>query len=191
VSLGRLERYKGHHRVLEAFAALHRDFPGARLRILGEGPYKPELVRLVAQLKLEDCVLVGAIPPKERHAMANLLAGTALVVLFSEYEAHPVAVMEALSLGVSVLTSDTSGFREMAEKGLVRAIPIGSSASEISQAMASGLKSTRPAADISLPTWDDCADQLLSIYNAARRVRPSTSTSISDGSVIAPRGLAE
>ena len=59
-------------------------------------------------------LLVGAIPPKERHTMANLLAGTALVVLFSEYEAHPVAVMEALSLGVPVLTSAVGSIPEVA-----------------------------------------------------------------------------
>jgi glycosyltransferase involved in cell wall biosynthesis len=191
VSLGRLERYKGHHRVLEAFVVLRREFPGAKLRILGEGPYKDELIGLAARLKLVDSTVVGAIPPKERHTMANLLAGTDLVALFSEYEAHPVAVMEALSLGVPVLTSDTSGFREMAEKGLVRAISIGSSAEQIAQAMATSLRSARPAADISLPNWDDCTDQLLSIYDSARRGQSSTSKSISESPVSAPQGLAE
>ena len=37
VSVGRLERYKGHHRVIEAFAELLKQRPNAQLRILGEG----------------------------------------------------------------------------------------------------------------------------------------------------------
>ncbi|MFN8528578.1 MAG: hypothetical protein U0670_08200 [Anaerolineae bacterium] len=40
--------------------------------------------------------------------MSRLLARASLVVLFSEYEAHPVAVMEALSLRRPVLVADTS-----------------------------------------------------------------------------------
>ncbi|MGO8565315.1 glycosyltransferase, partial [Rhizobium ruizarguesonis] len=40
VSLGRLERYKGHHRALDAFNVLATKFTDMRLRILGEGPYE-------------------------------------------------------------------------------------------------------------------------------------------------------
>jgi hypothetical protein len=39
----------------------------------------------------------------DRMGMATVLARAALVVLLSDYEAHPVAVMEALTLGRRVL----------------------------------------------------------------------------------------
>jgi len=54
--------------------------------------------------------------------MASVLSTADLVVLLSEYEAHPVAVMEALALGRRVLTSDTSGFAELAQKGLTQTV---------------------------------------------------------------------
>ena len=189
--MGRLERYKGHHRVLEAFETLRATFPTAKLRILGEGPYKDDLVKLAVRLGLDESTKVGAIPPSNRHMMANLLAATDLVVLFSEYEAHPIAVMEALSLGVPVLTSDTSGFREMAEKGLIRAIPLGSSRGEIAQAMVTCLQVGRSAADVSLPNWEDCTDQLLSIYEAARRQHLAASPIASGNHITTPVGSAE
>jgi glycogen(starch) synthase len=184
ISLGRLERYKGHHRIIGAFPALLRDFPKARLRVLGEGPYKSELIRLVAELHLEDTVSIGAIPPRDRHTMANLLASADLVTLLSEYEAHPVAVMEALSLGVPVLTSNTSGFIELAEKGLVQAIPIESSVNQIAQAIAGQLRAARSPVDISLPDWDDCAQQLLSIYSSVRKKQNTSDESFSEIDVL-------
>jgi glycogen synthase len=169
VSLGRLERYKGHHRVIEAFVELRKTQPEARLRILGEGPYKAELIALVQRLGLDAHVVVGGIAAKERGAMANLLAGASLVVLMSDYEAHPVAVMEALSLNVPVLTSDTSGFRELAERGLVHAIPIASGSGDIAQAMSRALASKRVVSALSLPSWEECTDRLLSIYRSVAR----------------------
>ena len=39
-SVGRLERYKGHHRVIEAFPETLRRRPDARLQIVGTGPYE-------------------------------------------------------------------------------------------------------------------------------------------------------
>ena len=102
VSMGRLERYKGHHRVIEAFPLILSRFPGARLRILGEGPYKGELLALMERMALSDVVEVGGIPPSQRASLSTLLAAASLVTLLSDYEAHPVSVMEALALGCPV-----------------------------------------------------------------------------------------
>ena len=90
ISLGRLERYKGHHRALEAFARLRRSLPDARLRILGSGPFEAELRAMVTRLELGTCVEIGGIPPADRDEMAATIAGAALVVLLSEYEAVPL-----------------------------------------------------------------------------------------------------
>lgn len=164
VSIGRLERYKGHHRAIDAFAELVRQRPRARLRILGEGPYKGELVEQVARLGLEDSVVIGGIPPAERQEMARILSSAALVVLLSDYEAHPIAVLEALSLGKKVLAVDTSGFREMGAKGLIRCLPLESTATQVAAAMVDELDSKRDVVPVALPTWDDCTRQLLAIY---------------------------
>ncbi|TIT54557.1 MAG: glycosyltransferase family 4 protein, partial [Mesorhizobium sp.] len=136
VSGGRLERYKGHHRAIAALPELIRRVPDVRLHIVGTGPYEGELRRLVATLGLEKRVTIAGIPGSERQKMADLLASAALFVLFSEYEAHPVAVMEALSLRRPVLVSDTSGLRELAANGLCRAIPWNAGPGELAAAMA-------------------------------------------------------
>jgi glycosyltransferase involved in cell wall biosynthesis len=164
MSVGRLERYKGHHKAIAAFPELLRRVPDARLLVLGDGPYEGRLRALVRELALDDYVTIGSIPPKERQRMADLLATAGLVVLLSEYEAHPVAVMEALSLRRQVLVADTSGQRELAQMGLCRAVALNASREELAAAMADELLAQRDVPAPSLPDWDRCADQLCRVY---------------------------
>ncbi|MER9637939.1 glycosyltransferase family 4 protein [Mesorhizobium sp. M0228] len=165
VSGGRLERYKGHQRAIAALPELIRRVPDVRLHIVGTGPYEGELRRLVATLGLERRVTIASIPGSDRQNMADLLASAALFVLFSEYEAHPIAVMEALSLRRPVLVSDTSGLRELAANGLCRAIPPNAGPGELAAAMAEELEAHRQVADLALPDWDACAHALSHVYN--------------------------
>lgn len=168
VSPGRLERYKGHQRVIAAMPDLLKARPDTRLRIVGGGPYEPELHQLAEQLGVAERVEIGSIPIRDRHGMAVLLSKADLVVLFSEYEAHPVSVMEALSLRRQVLVSDTSGLHELAEKGWVRAIPLDSTPRATADAMLNSLNQPLPTVEIVLPTWEGCTEQLLNIYRAVR-----------------------
>lgn len=166
VSLGRLERYKGHQRAIAAFAVLRQTVPTARLRILGEGPYEATLRGLVAKLGLNPHVEIGAVPASERAAMATILMEAALVVLLSDYEAHPIAVMEALSLGRRVVTTDTSGFIELAAAGQVRAVPLDATPAATADVFREEIVAgPRAAAATGLPDWDDCSDRLTAIYN--------------------------
>jgi glycosyltransferase involved in cell wall biosynthesis len=167
VSGGRLERYKGHHRAVAAMPELIRRVPDARLHVVGSGPSDGELRRLIASLRLEERVTITSIPGSERQRMADLLASAGLFVLFSEYEAHPVAVMEALSLRRPVLVSDTSGLRELAISGLCRATARNASARELATVMAEELEAHREVPDLVLPDWDACAQALSDVYRDA------------------------
>jgi glycosyltransferase involved in cell wall biosynthesis len=165
VSGGRLERYKGHHRAIAALPELIRRVPDTRLHVVGRGPYEGELRGLVRTLGLEERVTIAATPGSERQKLADLLASAGLFVLFSEYEAHPVAVMEALSLRRPVLVSDTSGLRELAAKGLCRAVPCDAGPRELAAAMAEELEAHREVPDLLLPDWDACAQSLSDVYH--------------------------
>jgi len=165
VSSGRLERYKGHHRVIAAMPELIRRVPDARLHIAGAGPYEKELRALVGALGLETRVTIAAVPASERQKLADLLASAGLFVLFSDYEAHPVAVMEALSLRRPVLVSDTSGLGELAAKGLCRAIPLDAGPESIAAAIVDELEAGRQVPDLALPDWDDCTQKLSEVYD--------------------------
>jgi glycosyltransferase involved in cell wall biosynthesis len=165
LSVGRLERYKGHHFLIAAMPALLKTVPGARLKILGTGQHEAELRRLADESSARDRIEIGSVDPVDRKGMATALMSASLVALLSEYEANPVAVMEALALGRRVLVADTSGLSELATRGLARAIPLASTPDEIAAAIAEQLRTPEPA-ELSLPTWDDCAARLVEVYRA-------------------------
>jgi glycosyltransferase involved in cell wall biosynthesis len=165
-SVGRLERYKGHQRILTALPHILKQVPEARLWIAGTGPYEMDLRRLAARLGVADRVDIRAIPPTDRGAMAEELSKVGLVVLLSEYETQPIAILEALALGRPALVADTSGLAELAQRGLARAIPLSSSAEQVAVAAVEQLCRPPALKPLALPTWDDCANGLLALYEA-------------------------
>jgi glycosyltransferase involved in cell wall biosynthesis len=96
-------------------------------------------------------------------SMARLLASAGVVLLLSEYEAHPVAVMEAASLGRPVLVAETTGLRELIRRGLARGVPLHAPPSTVAAAVERELDSPARAA-VPLPRWDDCATSVLERY---------------------------
>lgn len=170
VSIGRLERYKGHQRLITALPKIREWRPNTRLLIVGAGPYEATLRELAKHTGVTEYVEIRSVPASERLAMAELLSQATLVTLLSEYEAHPIAVMEALSLQRPVLVAETSGLKELADQGLVRAIPLYSSPEEVALAVQRQIEEpVLPPASFALPTWDDCAGQLQEAYYAAVR----------------------
>lgn len=165
-SVGRLERYKGHHRILAALPHILQRRPDTHLWIAGTGPYEGELRRQAERLGVAERVEIGAVPPRERERMARELSQVDLVVLLSEYETHPIAVIEALSLGRPALVADTSGLGELSRKGWARAVPLNSSPEQVADAVLTQLEQPLIPAEIDLFTWEDCARGLLALYRS-------------------------
>lgn len=175
VSIGRLERYKGHHRLIDAMPAVLRTLPGAQLKIVGSGPLGEELQRQVDRLGLAGSVWIGSIDPRERDTMARTLSQASLVALLSDYEAHPISVMEALALGRPVVVTHTSGLAELADRGLVRSIPLESNSDNVAAALLHNLRQPLTAPQANLPSWDDCSDQLGTLYRGVLEARSCAS----------------
>jgi glycosyltransferase involved in cell wall biosynthesis len=168
LSVGRLERYKGHHLLIEALPRILERCPAARLRIVGAGPYEDELRRMAAASPVSDRIVIGSIDPSARGEMARVICGASIVCLLSEYEANPVAVMEALALRRRVLVADTSGLSELARAGLARSIPLPTTTDHVAAAILDQL-STDPPVQMNLPTWDDSAASLVGVYREVLR----------------------
>ena len=173
VSSGRLERYKGHHRVIEALPIVQRSIPNASLHILGSGPYETKLRILIRTLRLEDSVTIECIPPDDRSGMAEALGSAAVLTAFSEYEAHPVAVMEALMLGIPVVGSATTGIGDLVEDGLITGVPVNAPSAAIAQTLITVLNNHCVTGSASLPTWDNAAEALVHIYRDVVHAAPT------------------
>ncbi len=162
-SVARLERYKGHHRLIAAMPALLEVAPGAHLAVVGRGSFERELRRLVARLQVEHAVTFTSFDATQREALGSLIRSSDVVALMSDYEANPVAVMEALAVGRKVVVADTSGLSELASEGLATAVPPNASPRLLAGVLARVARRPDPVAP-DLPTWDDCADQVLGLY---------------------------
>ncbi len=110
VSVGRLNPEKGHWHLLRAFERVSRRETDARLVILGKGPLERELLRLRDGLGLTDRVL---FPGFQTNPLAWVAKAQAFV-LPSLWEGFPNSLLEAMALGIPVVSSDCrSGPREL------------------------------------------------------------------------------
>jgi glycosyltransferase involved in cell wall biosynthesis len=93
--VGRLTHDKGPDLFLRAIAQLRSQFPTARYLLVGEGPYRPQVERLITDLALLDVVhLLG-----QRSDMPALYASCDLMVSSSRQEGLPMAILEGMAAG--------------------------------------------------------------------------------------------
>jgi len=113
MSIGRLTKAKDYSTLIKAFAKV-RQQREVRLVILGDGEERPSLVDLVRRLRLDNDVwLPGFVDPPY-----PFLARASLFVLSSIWEGFPTVIVEALALGVPVVSTDCpSGPREILDNG--------------------------------------------------------------------------
>lgn len=110
--VGRLDPVKGLHLLIEAFRTVAQG-SAARLLLAGEGPLRPTLERQINDASLHGRVrLLGA-----RRDVPALLAVADLFVFPSRTEGLPNALLEAMSVGVPVVTTDVPGCRDLIEHG--------------------------------------------------------------------------
>ncbi len=114
VQLGNLHKVKNQRLAIETLARLD---PALRRRVrlffLGEGNDRPALTQLVRERGLNDYVRFFGY----RNDVARLLPGANLVIMPSHTEGMPLALLEAMSAGVPVLTTPWIGSRDMLRDG--------------------------------------------------------------------------
>jgi glycosyltransferase involved in cell wall biosynthesis len=110
--VARLDPIKDQATLLRAFAALRP--PGWQLLLVGEGPERPRLERLAAELGLDP----AAVLPGRHGAIAELL-GQADLFAFSTTaaEGFGIALIEAMAAGLPLLASDVPACRQLLAAG--------------------------------------------------------------------------
>jgi len=113
VLVGRLSRAKRPDVALEVLKAVRVRFPSAELHIVGGGPEESHVRSLVGELGLADSVrLLG-----RRDQVADVLAEAECLLLTSDWEGCPIAVLEAMAAGVPVVATDVGGVPELVADG--------------------------------------------------------------------------
>ena len=113
LNIGRMTRggQKNQKLLLQALSGVHREFT---LTIVGSGDLKPELEQLAVSLGLaEKTRFVGStadINPWFLEAQ--------IFVLSSDYEGLPLSILEAMSIGLPVVSTDVGGVKEAVLDGV-------------------------------------------------------------------------
>lgn len=115
ISIGRLVPWKGFEVLIDVVADLvlknNFDF---KLRIIGEGPEKEKLEKKVKELNLDNTVIISALP--HQRVLDQLLLAN-LFVLNTGYEGLSHTILEAMSAGVPVITTNVCGNPELITDG--------------------------------------------------------------------------
>ncbi|EHP0636141.1 TPA: colanic acid biosynthesis glycosyltransferase WcaL [Escherichia coli] len=119
ISVARLTEKKGLHVAIEACRQLKEQGVAFRYRILGIGPWERRLRTLIEQYQLEDVVeMPGFKPSHEVRAMlddADVFLLPSVTGADGDMEGIPVALMEAMAVGIPVVSTLHSGIPELVE----------------------------------------------------------------------------
>ncbi len=165
--VGRLRKYKGLDWVLRVLPRVLERVPGARLEIVGDGPWQPELVKQAAARGVAHAVAFrGFLPFAEK---VKLMQSAWAVVQPSPKEGWGLTVVEAGACGTAVVAADSPGLRDSVrrdETGLL--VPYDDDAA-LADALVrvlgdTALRDRLASAGVTWASrfrWDDCARRSL------------------------------
>lgn len=116
ISVGRLEEEKDFVSLIKIFEILHKKNNSLKLKIVGDGKQRKELEELVNNLNLQKNVMFTGRLQQEQ--VENEILKSDLFVLTSHKESFSLVLVEAMSLGVPVISFDIDvGPRELISNG--------------------------------------------------------------------------
>lgn len=111
LTVARLSDQKGHDYLIPAIPHLVREFPQLKFVWVGDGEKRQVLENLVKEYGVTEQVLFLGY----RSDIPRLLQASDLFLFPTYYEGQPFAMLEAMSYGLPIITSATSGIPEVIE----------------------------------------------------------------------------
>jgi glycosyltransferase involved in cell wall biosynthesis len=109
----RLRPQKALHVLIEAFATVARDEPGALLVIAGDGPCRERLERLVVDRRLSDRVHFLGM----REDIGVVLDGLDVAAMSSDFEGSPLFAFECMAHRRPLVSTAVGGITDVFEDG--------------------------------------------------------------------------
>lgn len=113
LSVGRLEKVKGHKHLIEAFSIFKKEVKNAKLILVGDGSERGNLERQAEKLAVKDSIqFIGAV----RHDDIGHYYHKADVFLMpSLSEGFGITAVEAMASGIPVIATSVGGLAELVE----------------------------------------------------------------------------
>ncbi len=113
---GRLKKYKSVDHLVRAFYLVSREFPEAKLELIGRGDFRPYLENLISELGMTDKVHFHGFV--DEGTKTELLSKSYCVVNTSMKEGWGITNIEANACGTPVISADVPGLRDSVSEGL-------------------------------------------------------------------------
>lgn len=104
LAVGRFATVKDFTTLIKAFYIVHNQI-SARLIILGEGPLRPEMERLIKHLGIEESVKMPGFVSNPYHYMKH----SKVFILSSLWEGFPNSMVESMACGTAIVATDCYG----------------------------------------------------------------------------------
>jgi len=135
IAIGRFQWVKGHDRLLEAVALATRSGADLVLHLAGDGPLRGALHERARTLGIESRVhWIG-----ETFDVRALLSKGHVFVSASRSEVCSVAALEAMAVGLPVVTCENGGVSELVDEGVSGTVVPGASDGAVAQGLANAL----------------------------------------------------
>jgi glycosyltransferase involved in cell wall biosynthesis len=115
VFVGSLDGPKGLGVLIEAWALVAKQFPAARLSLVGAGPLLREIRDRIRNLQLEDRITL--LGPISRPEVRRALDEASCLVLPSRSEGLPRVILEAMARARPVVATRVGGISEIVDDG--------------------------------------------------------------------------
>ena len=113
INIARLSIEKDQEKLIRAFKEIHSKYPNTKLLILGDGPLKEHLQELIIDLRLKKSVfLLGRISNPFPY-----LKKSNCFIMSSNHEGQGLAMMEALILGKTIISTNFSCAYDVLDNG--------------------------------------------------------------------------
>jgi len=113
VFVGRLAPIKQIDILLRSLAIVHRETPGLKAVIVGDGPLRKDLETLSTELGLRDVVEFAG----QLGEVSSILSRSKVFVLTSKTEGLSLALMEAMMAGVPAVVPDVGDLGDLVQDG--------------------------------------------------------------------------
>lgn len=104
ITVTRLERQKNIPLLINAFSKLDKKYKDYKLIIIGKGKEKKKLLKIIKKKKLIDKVIIK----EPTNNIKDELEKSTLFVLPSNYEGMPNVLLEAMSVSLPVITTNST-----------------------------------------------------------------------------------
>jgi glycosyltransferase involved in cell wall biosynthesis len=108
--IGRLIYAKGAQDLIAIFPKIKKKNPNTKVIIVGDGPYKNELQKMIDKEYKNDILFLGTKTPREIVGILNI---TDIFINLSYSEGFGITILEAGAVGVPIIATEVGGVPEL------------------------------------------------------------------------------